>query len=264
MNRIDEKFARLRKEGGKAFIPFITCGDPDPSMSEKIVLTLERAGADIVELGVPFSDPIADGSTIQASSQRALNNKVNLRRVLQVVRSIRRRSEIPLALLTYFNPIYQMGIRQFVREAKKAGVDGVIIPDLPLEETGRLKNFMDEEGLDLILLVAPTSVDERIKMVGQLSGGFIYVVSVTGTTGAREKVPYPVRKLILQIKKYTNKPICLGFGISTPEQVKVIRTWVDGIIVGSALIKVIEKNLKNKHLLEEVEEFAVKMKASLI
>jgi len=263
MNRIDEKFLQLRKEGKKAFIPFITCGDPDPFVSEKIVLTLEKAGADIIELGVPFSDPVADGPTIQASSQRALKEKIGLKKVIQMVREIRMKSKIPLVLLTYFNPIYQMGLEKFVQEARKAGVDGVIIPDLPPEEAGRLKALADKVELDLIFLVAPTSINERIKTISQLSRGFIYVVSVTGTTGARKEIPHRIKNVILQIRGYTDKPICLGFGISTPEQVKMIKGWVDGIIVGSALVKVIERNIKNKCLLEEVENFVITLRSNL-
>jgi len=263
MNRIDKTFLDLKKRGEKALITFISSGDPNPLKSEEIVFTLEKAGANIIELGIPFSDPIADGPTIQSSSQRALSENINIKKVFQMVRRIRKRSEIPLILLTYFNPIYQFSPREFILQAKKAGVDGLIIPDLPPEEAKELQVISDKEELDLILLISPNSSKGRIKIISQLSRGFIYVVSVTGITGARKEVPYPIKKVILRIREFTDKPLCLGFGMSTPEQVKVVKDWVEGIIVGSALIKIIEKNLENQNLLKEIEKFVIKLKRPL-
>jgi len=263
MNRINEKFLQLRKKGGKAFIAFVSCGDPDPLRSEEIAFTLEKAGVDIIELGIPFSDPVADGPTIQASSQRALNKGINVQKVLQVVKRIRKKSEIPIVLLTYFNPIYQFSLEKFIWEAKRVGVDGIIVPDLPPEEAMELKIIIDKAELNLIFLLAPTSDKKRIKIISELSQGFIYVVSVTGITGARKEIPYPIKEVISQVRKFTNKPVCLGFGISTPEQVKVVKDWVDGIIVGSALIRIIEKNLENQDLLRKIEKFALGLKDSL-
>jgi len=258
MNRIKEKFKELKKEGRKGFIPFITCGDPDLAASKNLVFALKKAGADIIELGVPFSDPIADGPTIQASSQRALNNEISLKKVIQFAKDIRKKSQIPLVLLSYFNPIYKFGIKNFIKESKNI-VDGVIIPDLPPEEARLLKD--GEDKLPLIFLLAPTSTEERIKLVSQFSQGFIYVVSVSGVTGARKTIPYKIKNLILKIRSFTDKPICLGFGISTPEQVKVVKDWVDGIIVGSALVNIIEKYTKNKKLMiEEAEKFTKNLK----
>jgi len=262
MNKIGEKFKDLKKEGRKGFIPFITCGDPDLATSKNLVFTLEKAGADIIELGIPFSDPIADGPTIQASSQRALTNGINLRKVIQFARNIRKESQIPLVLLSYFNPIYKFGIKNFIKRSKDI-IDGVIIPDLPPEEAKLLKGLGEDE-LPLIFLLAPTSTEERIRLVSQLSQGFIYVVSVSGVTGARKTIPYKIKNLILQIRSFTDKPICLGFGISTPEQVKVVKDWVDGVIVGSALVNIIEKYTKNKKLMiEEVEKFTKNLKEAL-
>ncbi|MEA1964572.1 MAG: tryptophan synthase subunit alpha [Candidatus Aerophobetes bacterium] len=262
MNRIEEKFKELKKGGRKGFIPFITWGDPNLTTSKDLVFSLEKAGADIIELGVPFSDPIADGPTIQASSQRALTNKIGLKKVIQCAKDIRKKSPIPLALLSYFNPIYKFGIKNFIKESKNV-VDGVVIPDLPPEEAKLLKGSGDDE-LPLIFLLAPTSTEKRIKLVSQFSQGFIYVVSVSGVTGARKTIPYKIKNLILKIRNFTEKPICLGFGISTPEQVKVVKDWVDGVIVGSALVNIIEKYAKNKKLMmEEVEKFTKNLKEAL-
>jgi len=262
MNKIEDKFKELKKKGRKGFIPFITCGDPDLVTSKSLVFALEEAGADIIELGIPFSDPIADGPTIQASSKRALTNGVSLRKVIQFAKEIRKKSQIPLVLLSYFNPIYRLGIKNFIKESKDI-VDGVIIPDLPPEEA-KLLEGLEEDKLPLIFLLAPTSTEERIRLVSQFSQGFIYVVSISGVTGAREAVPYKIKNLILQIRNLTDKPVCLGFGISTPNQVKVVKDWVDGVIVGSALVNIIDKYAKDKKLMiKEAGKFVKNLREAL-
>ncbi|MCD5390879.1 tryptophan synthase subunit alpha [candidate division NPL-UPA2 bacterium] len=255
MNRIGERFEELGKKGEKAFIAFITAGDPDLATTRSLVLELERRGVDIIELGVPFSDSLADGPTIQAASERALKNKVSLKDVLALVKDLRRETEIPLALLTYYNPVYKCGLERFVKEAVEGGVDGVIVPDLPPEEGKELKDFAQKMGLDTIFLVAPTSTPERIKLVARYSSGFIYYVSLTGVTGVREELAETIKPTINRIRRSTGKPIAVGFGISKPAQVREIASFADGVIVGSAIVRKVEENLGRKGLVREVGKF---------
>ncbi|MCD5401736.1 tryptophan synthase subunit alpha, partial [candidate division NPL-UPA2 bacterium] len=193
MSRIREKFKELRRRREKAFIAFITAGDPNLETTKSLVIELEKREVDIIELGVPFSDPLADGPTIQAASERALRNKVSLKDILGLVKSLRRRVEIPLTLLTYYNPIHRYGLKEFARDAARAGVDGVIVPDLPPEEGKGLKAFARKVGLDTIFLVAPASTSERIKLIAKSSTGFIYYISLTGVTGARDKLTEAIK-----------------------------------------------------------------------
>jgi len=225
----------------------------------KLVAELDRCGVDILELGVPFSDPIADGPTIQAASQRALKNKVNLKGILRLVRKIRERFDIPIALMTYYNPVYIYGIKDFVKDAKDAGVDGVIVPDLPPEEAGELISHSKREDFKDIFLLSPTSSRVRVKLVGKVSSGFIYYVSLTGVTGARRHLPKDIVSNVRMIKRSTQKPVCVGFGISSPSQARSIAKIADGVIVGSAVIKLIEKNLKNKNLPKIVGRFVTRL-----
>lgn len=255
MSRIGKKFKELRGKGEKAFIAFITAGDPHLEITASLVKELEKRGVDIIELGVPFSDPIADGPTIQASSERALKNKVSLRDVLKLVKRLRSSVNIPLVLLTYYNPVYRYGLEKFTRDAARAGVDGVIIPDLPPEEGKELKTYAYRAGLDTIFLVAPTSTLERIKLIAQSSTGFIYYVSLTGVTGARDKLTVTVEPTLRKIRRFTKKPIAVGFGISKPHQVREIASFADGVIVGSAIVKRIEENLGHKNLVRQVGIF---------
>ncbi len=255
MSRIGEKFEELGKKGEKAFIAFITAGDPNLETTKSLVIELEKRGVDIVELGVPFSDPLADGPTIQAASERALKNKVSLKDILELVKGLRRRVEIPLALLTYYNPIHKYGLEKFSRDAVRVGVDGVIVPDLPPEEGKELKTFAGKVGLDTIFLVTPTSTSERIKLIAKNSTGFIYYVSLIGVTGARDKLTETIKPALRKIRRFTEKPIAVGFGISQPRQVKEIVSFADGVIVGSAIVKRIEENLNHKNLTGQVGEF---------
>lgn len=255
MNRLDKKFRELRKDRRKAFIAFIVAGDPSLAITKQLIFELEKEGADIIELGVPFSDPLADGPTIQKSSERALRNRINITSVCKLVRSVRSRTEIPIVFLTYYNLIYHYGLARFVNIAKRSGVDGVIIPDLPPEESMELRGFARRRGFSTIHLLAPTSSRERIHKITKASSGFIYYVSLTGTTGARKELPKELSSSLRSVKRMTRKPVCVGFGISRPEQVRSISRLADGVIVGSAIVKVIEKNIGKRDLVKKVGRF---------
>ncbi len=246
MNRIDKRFKELKKIKKKAFIVYITAGDPDLNMTEKLSIEMERCGVDILELGVPFSDPIADGPTIQAASQRALSNHANLKSILSLVKRIRKNTDIPIALMTYYNPVYAYGIKNFVYDARVCGVDGVIIPDLPPEEAGDLITCSKKRNFKNIFFLSPTSSMERVRLVSAKSSGFIYYVSLTGVTGARSSLPAEIVKNIRRIKRVTKKPVCVGFGVSNSSQVRNIAKIADGVIVGSAVIKCLERNKKKR------------------
>ena len=242
MNRIDQKFKTLKAQKKKALIVFITAGDPSLEATVKLVLAFEKAGADIIELGVPFSDPLADGPTIQASSQRALGHHVTLAKILQLVGRIRQKSQIPLSLMMYYNSIFHYGEKRFVDDVKRLGVDGLIVPDLPFEEAGNLVRLTKANDVSLVFFLSPTTTRERMKRVAQISRGFIYYVSLTGVTGARTSLPTDILKQVQAAKRSTKKPVCIGFGISTPQQAKQMAKVADGVIVGSAVINVIQKN----------------------
>jgi tryptophan synthase alpha chain len=234
---IQKTFKRLRREGKKAFIPYVMAGDPDLERTRDFVRLFEECGADIVELGVPFSDPLADGPTIQRASERALQNGVTLRKVIASVRSFRQEIRIPIVLMTYYNPIYKYGMELFVTDARDAGVDGVIIPDLPPDEASEFIRYAQKAHLNSIFLLAPTSNDERIKKVVKASTGFIYYVSITGITGAALLLDGSMEVLLSRIRKHTDKPIAVGFGVSTPEEASLVASVSDGVIVGSAIVK---------------------------
>ncbi len=259
MNRIDQTFERLKKVRQKAFIAFLTAGDPSLKVTEELVVSFEQVGVDIVEIGVPFSDPLADGPTIQAASQRALNNHVTLAKILQLVKRIRTRSQIPLALMTYYNPIFHFGEEKFLKAAKAAGVDGVIVPDLPPEEAKSFIQMSKRQKISTIFFLAPTTTKERMKKIVQASTGFIYYVSVTGVTGARQNLPIEIARDVKTAKKFTKKPICVGFGVSTPEQVKSLGRVADGVIVGSAIIKEILRQKGKSGLVNNVSRFVQRL-----
>jgi tryptophan synthase alpha chain len=239
VSRIDRAFERLRAERRMAFIAYVCAGDPSLEATAKIVETLQSGGADVVELGVPFSDPIADGPTIQAASQRALQRGATVRGVLKLVRTIRERSEVPLALMGYYNPIFHYGEERFVADAARAGVDGLIIPDLSPEEAKTLIAAARQHDVSTIFFIAPTSTPERIRLAHESSTGFIYCTSVTGITGARRALPTELKAGLGAIRRMTDKPLAVGFGISRPEQVRMLRGYADGVIVGSAICNVI-------------------------
>ncbi|HBY56495.1 MAG TPA: tryptophan synthase subunit alpha [Candidatus Atribacteria bacterium] len=264
MMRIEQNLRYLREKRKKGLIIYITAGDPDLETTEKLVYTIAEAGADVIELGIPFSDPLADGVTIQQASQRALEKNANIPKILATVKKIRKKISIPLALMTYYNPVYCYGLERFTRDSQKAGVDGFIIPDLPLEESEDLRNIINKSGLALISFLAPNSTLERIKAVAQKAQGFIYCVSVTGVTGTRENFTPQILEMIEKIRLYTDIPLAIGFGISSPEQAQKIVKYADAIIVGSAIVKLIEDSQKNLPIiLSQVNNFVRSLKEAI-
>lgn len=236
MRRIEATFNRLREKGEKALITFITAGDPDLETTAALVRAMAGAGADIIELGVPFSEPVADGPVIQQASQRALDGGVTLRGILAMVRALRRDVGLPLVLMSYYNPVYQFGLDRFAREAAAAGADGLIVPDLPVEESGPLLAATDREGLALIPLAAPTSTPARLRRIAATARGFLYCVAVTGVTGARQR-PEEVRRLAAEVKRVCSVPVVVGFGVATPVQAAEVGALADGVVVGTAIVR---------------------------
>ncbi|GCL37966.1 MAG: tryptophan synthase subunit alpha [Sphaerospermopsis kisseleviana] len=238
MTAISRCFETLRRNHECALIPFITAGDPDLETTAQALKVLDRSGADIIELGVPYSDPLADGPVIQAAATRALQKGTTLDQVLEMLQATTPSLQAPIILFTYYNPILHRGIDKFLGQIKAAGVAGLVVPDLPLEEAAGLLKPASEMDLDLTLLVAPTSSAERIEAIAKASQGFIYLVSVTGVTGMRSQMESRVSDLLTQIRSFTDKPIGVGFGISDPEQARQVREWgADAAIVGSAVVK---------------------------
>ncbi|ABZ84480.1 tryptophan synthase, alpha subunit [Heliomicrobium modesticaldum Ice1] len=262
--RLTATFANLKAEGKRAFIAYVTAGDPDLETTRELVLTLEKNGASIIELGVPFSDPVADGPVIQEAAVRALAGGTTLTKVLAMVRTLRRETSIPIVLLTYYNPVLRFGLLRFAREAAASGVDGVIVADLPAEEGGVLREPLDELGLALIPLVAPTSTPERIQRIAEKARGFIYCVSLLGVTGMRSDLPPDAAALLERVRAMTDVPLALGFGISRAEHVAIVAPNCDGVIVGSAIVKLIAQNLGDRaRMLAEVGAFAREMAAAV-
>lgn len=255
MNRIEHKFQVLKRNNQKAFITFITAGYPNLSVTKELILAFAKSNVDIIELGVPFSDPMADGPIIQESSQVALERKVNLNNILNLVKDVRKITAIPICLMTYYNPIFCFGEVRFAKEAENAGVDGIIIPDLPPEEGAHFLKIANKLNLDTIFFLSPTSTLERIKLVSSVSRGFIYYVSLTGVTGPRQNLSSDLIRKIRTIKKYTSKPVCVGFGVSRPSQVRQICRIADGVIVGSAIIQKIKANIEKPDLVKRVADF---------
>ena len=241
MGRIREKFRRMEFEGRKGLGVYITAGDPDLDSTGEIVLELDRRGVDIVELGVPFSDPVADGPTIQRASERALRNGIRLEDVLGLVGELRRRSELPILLFSYLNPVLNFGLERFTRRASVEGVNGALVLDLPPEEAGSYVGTMWKHGLDTVFLAAPTSTEERIKKIASLSTGFVYCVSRTGVTGERDRLSPEVRATVEKVKRHSELPVAVGFGISKPEHVREVAEYADAVVVGSALVRRIEE-----------------------
>ncbi len=260
MNRIEKRFRALKRENKKAFIAFITAGYPNLSFTKKLILEFDKIGVDILEIGVPFSDPLADGPVIQEASQIALKNKVNLSKILALVKELRKQINMPLALMTYYNPIFSFGEERFVKAAVAAGVDGLIVPDLPPEEGMALMRLANKNRLDVISFISPTTSRSRMKHITGISRGFIYYVSLTGVTGPRAKLPLDLQRQIMIVKGLTAKPVCVGFGISSASQVKKIYQMADGVIIGSAIIKKIKENLKRKDLIERISRYICGLK----
>lgn len=241
-SRIEKTFKRLKKHGKKAFIPYIMAGDPSLEKTKDIVFLFEECGADIIELGVPFSDPLADGPTIQRASERALRNGVTLRKVISLVIDVRQKTQIPIVLMTYYNPVFKYRENDFIKDAKDAGVDGVIIPDLPPDEAKDFIKMSKKAGLNTVFLLAPTSTEDRIQKVIKSSSGFIYYVSITGITGANLSLDGSMEVLISKIKGYTDTPVAVGFGVSTAEDASAVAGVSDGVIIGSAIVKKVQES----------------------
>ncbi len=235
--KITTIFNLLNAQNKKAFIPYIMAGDPDLDTTKNHVMMLEECGADIIELGVPFSDPLADGPTIQRAAERALQAGVTLRKIIPFVKNLRQHTEIPIVLMTYYNPIFKYGEKQFIEDAVNAGVDGVIIPDLPPDEATDFIYLSRKSNLDTIFLVAPTSTENRVKKIIAASRGFIYYVSITGTTGAKLVLHETFMEHLALIRSHTSKPIAVGFGVSTPDEAYKVSRVADGVIIGSAIVK---------------------------
>ena len=261
MNRISEKFSQLKNENRGGFIPFIVAGDPDLETSKNLILKLAEIGASVIELGVPFSDPVADGATIQTSSERALRNFINVKDILKVVADVRDKGcETPIILFSYFNPILQFGLEKFAVEAVKAGVDGVLITDLVPEEASEFREILNKQNLALIMLAAPTSSDERLRKICEKASGFVYAVSRAGVTGAQVDSSRDAEILVKRLRKFTDLPIAVGFGISTKDQVAEVWKYAEAAVVGSAIVAKIIKLAPNgkeisPRMVEEIGEF---------
>lgn len=263
MGRIENLFATLRAKKERALIVYVTAGDPSLAVTEQMALTLEKAGADILEIGVPFSDPTADGPVIQAAAQRALKGGTTLTGVLNMIANLRQCSGIPIVLFGYFNPIYAYGVKKFARDARAAGVDGVLAVDLPHEEAGELKIHTDAAGLDFISLVAPTTDQKRLKKIANSASGFLYYISITGITGTAAPKISRVKQEVDVLRKTTTLPVVVGFGISTPRQAKKIGTFADGVVIGSAVVRLIDENRNHPDLTKIVFDYVRDMKDAL-
>jgi tryptophan synthase alpha chain len=255
MNRIDKRFKQLRAKRQKAFVAFLTAGYPDLATTKELVLDFAARGVDMIELGIPFSDPMADGPVIQESSQAALKHNVRLVDVLKLVKDLRRSTQIPLLFMSYYNPIFCMGEQRFVEEAAAAGLDGVIIPDLPPEEGRALNKIAARAGIAPILFVAPTTEPKRMESIAKAARGFIYYVSVAGVTGTRVNVPVDMSGHVKRIQRLTKTPVCVGFGVSTTVQVKRVQSVADGVIVGSAIIRKIKECAGSPRLVDKVGSY---------
>jgi tryptophan synthase alpha chain len=260
MTRIGRMFDGLKRDGRKGLIAYLTAGDPSPDRTPALVEALERGGADLIELGVPFSDPIADGPVIQRAGERALKAGTSLQTVLSIAGRIRERSEVPLLLFTYLNPVIRYGLERLARDAAAAGIDGCLLTDASVEEAGDYVAAMHRHGLDTVFLAAPTSTERRLKLVAQYSSGFVYLVSRTGVTGERDSLSDAAGPLIRAVRAVTDLPLAVGFGISKPEHVAELGRQVEAVVVGSALVRLIERNLDNNSLEIQLESLVRELK----
>jgi tryptophan synthase alpha chain len=264
MASVSERFEQLRNQGRCALIPFLTAGDPDLETTAQALQILDRSGADLIELGVPYSDPLADGPVIQAAATRSLQNGTRLEDVLQLVKQVSPNLRSPIILFTYYNPILNCGIENFLKEISEAGAKGLVVPDLPLEEAETLLRPAKEYGIELTLLVAPTSPPERISAIAQQSQGFIYLVSTTGVTGMRSQMESRVKDLIAELRQVTDKAIGVGFGISQPEQARQVMNWgSDAAIVGSAFVKRLSEGSPAEGL-KAIEDFCQSLRSAIV
>lgn len=255
LNRVDACFARLKKEKKKAFVAYLTAGDPTLEQTGKLVSALEKSGVDVLELGIPFSDPIADGIVIQLAFQRALDSGTTLSKVLDCIAKVREKSQLPIVIFTYLNPILKLGWDNFLNQAVKAGVDGILVLDLPPDLGKVERENCEEKGLRWITLIAPTTPKERIPILAKAASGFVYYVSRAGVTGMQTQVAQGIAEQVSLIRNYTTIPICVGFGISNEAQVKEVSQMADGVVVGSAIVKKIESQTSKSDLAEEIAKF---------
>jgi tryptophan synthase alpha chain len=255
MSRLDTTFARLREAGRVGLVTYVTAGDPDLPRSADVLRALDRAGADVIEVGVPFSDPLADGPEIQRAAERALRAGATLDTILTLVERLRGDLTAPLVLFSYANPIVRMGERRFAERARAAGIDGVLVLDLPIEESDALRAVLEPCGLDLILLVSPTTTDARLRRVAELGRGFVYAISRLGVTGARDRLADGAPELVARIRQHTTLPVALGFGLARPDHVREAGRWADAVVVGSALVRVIGETGAAGPLTERVTTF---------
>lgn len=263
MGRLGKRLAELREHGETALIPFVTAGDPDLETTEILLSALAQSGADALEIGVPFSDPMAEGPTIQRSSERALKNRTSLRGILEMVRRLRPRIDVPMILMGYANCFMTMGEKNFAEAASSVGVDGVIVVDLPPEEGDVFYPAVKEAGVDPILLASPTTTPERLEMLAKETRGFLYYVSLTGVTGARNAVAEGVEQAVQKIRRISDVPVCVGFGVSTPEHAERVGAFADGVVVGSALVDRIEAAPSPAEAVEAAAQFVAELKAPL-
>ena len=255
MSRIEDRFGQLRKSGKTGLVTYVTAGDPDLARSADIIKRLDRAGADVLEIGVPFSDPLADGPVIQRATERALASGTTLTNVLAMLKTLRPSISAPIVIFSYANPILRMGLDSFVSDARAAGVDGVLTLDMPPEEGETFRAAFARAGIDTIFLLSPTTTVERIRRASELGSGFLYGISRLGVTGVRDTVDDSARELAARVKSETRLPLALGFGISRPEHVRSIGQWADAAVVGSALVNVIAEHGQKPALLDEVERY---------
>lgn len=254
MNRIEEKFIKLKEENKTAFIAYVTAGDPNLEQTEKMTYEMEKAGADIIEIGIPFSDPAADGPVIQKAAQRALDNGVKIKAIFETIEKIRKNSNVPLVFLVYYNSIYRYGAKEFIEKCEEVGIDGLIIPDLPSEERDEISPYLEGKKLSIIPLVAPNSFN-RMEKALKNGSGFVYCISSFGVTGMRSEFSVDIKGFMEKVRTYTNLPLALGFGISTKEDVKKMSEFADGVIVGSAIVKVVEEtNGNERKIYDKVKE----------
>jgi tryptophan synthase alpha chain len=255
MSRLEETFARIREGGKPGLVTYITAGDPDLSKTRGVLSALDRAGADVVEVGVPFSDPLADGPVIQRATERALASGTTLTGVLDMVGEARAGLRAPMVIFSYANPILRLGAERFADRAREAGVDGVLVLDLPIEEADDFRNMLRKRGIDTILLLSPTTTDDRLRKAGALGSGFLYAISRLGVTGARDRIAAGAREMVERIRRVSRLPVALGFGISSPEHVREVGQWADAAVVGSALVSVMAEAGASKDLNTRVEEY---------
>jgi tryptophan synthase alpha chain len=263
-SHIDQAFARLRREGRSGLVTYVTAADPDLARSAEILLALDRAGADVIEVGVPFSDPLADGPVIQRATERALAAGGSLRATLSLVEKVRSRMKAPVVLFSYANPLMRMGIEAFAARAASAGVDGALALDLPIEEAGGFRETLAARGLDTIFLLSPTTTEARIRTAAALGRGFLYGISRLGVTGARDRVAEGAETLVRRIRAHTTLPIALGFGISRPEHVAEVGAYADAAVVGSALVSLIAEEARSTTLIDQVEQYVRTLRAATV